>query len=112
MSKQAKTTVYFAGGAFCFVVVVLILFVGINIWKNVEEKQAVASGQVYEVYVSEKETKDKTDGDSLNAVTYHLKLHDEAEAYDMLVEKEDYDTYKKGDKVSVVKYDGKWLLKK
>lgn len=110
MGKREKITVYLLGGVFCFVIVMMIVYIGVSIGKSVEEKQVLASGKVYEVYVSEKETKEKID--SLNAVTYHLKLHDEAEVYDMLVEKDDYDTYKKGDKVSVVKYDGKWLLKK
>lgn len=110
MSKQSKTARYMLGEAVCLTIVALVVCAGVTIWKNAVEKEALASRQVYEVYVSEKETKEKID--SLNAVTYHLKLHDEAEVYDMVVEKDDYSAYKKGDKVSVVKYDGKWLLKK
>ncbi|KLA04791.1 hypothetical protein B4086_5749 [Bacillus cereus] len=112
MGKREKTTLYLLGGVFCFAIVMMIVYIGVSIGKSVEEKQVLASGKVYEVYVSEKEAKESTDVGDMSAVTYRLKLHDEAEVYDMLVEKDDYDTYKKGDKVSVVKYDGKWLLKK
>lgn len=112
MGKQAKITAYLLGGVFCFAIVMMVVYIGVSIGKSVEEKRVLASGQVYEVYVSEKETKENTDVGDVNTVSYHLKLCDEAEVYEMLVEKGEYDRYKKGDKVSVVKYDGKWILKK